>query len=366
MPAVPLRVETKESMSEENKALIQRGSEEVRNEGHVEAMSGGITPLIRSRNCMPSRVSASGRVCAAALLVLSVLVFMPAAAQKSEQRTAKRPAPARRPTIVFMTDFGIANDAVAICKGVILGIAENVRILDLSHTVTPFSIEDGARFLAGTTPYYPTGTIFLVVIDPGVGSARKALVVKSKRGQFFVLPDNGLMTLVQDRDGLEGAREIANPAWMIGSKLSSTFHGRDIFSPTAAHLAAGWNWVEAGPQVAVADLVRADLRAPRLDADGIHGDVVALDDPFGNLVTNIPAEDFLKLGYNLGDSVAVRVGGREVALPYVKTFSDVPRSQPLLYIDSRGRVGLAIYQGDFSRVYKMSPPLPVFLPRKTK
>jgi S-adenosylmethionine hydrolase len=304
------------------------------------------------------------RVCGAAVLLLSVLALPLASAQKSGQRNAKRPASAHRPTIVFMTDFGNANDAVAICKGVILSIADNARVLDLSHTVTPYSIEDGARFLAGTTPYYPPGTIFLVVIDPGVGSARKAILAKSKRGQFFVLPDNGLLTLVQDRDGIDGVREIANPAWMIGTRLSSTFHGRDIFSPVAAHLAAGWNWLEAGPAVAVKDLVRANLRAPRIDASGIHGDGIALDDPYGNLVTNIPAEDFLKLGYNVGDPIAVRLGVREIVLPYVNTFSDVPKGQPLLYIDSRGRVGLAINQGDFSRAYKMSPPLPVFLPRK--
>ena len=326
----------------------------------------GITSLIGLTHRICSRLPARERAGGLAVFLLSLLVILPVAAQKSEQRQAKRPASTYRPTIVFMTDFGVANDAVAICKGVILGIADHARIMDLSHTVTPFSIEDGARFLAGTTPYYPPGTIFLVVIDPGVGSARKAIVAKSRRGQFFVLPDNGLLTLVQDRDGVEGAREITNPAWMIGTKLSSTFHGRDIFSPVAAHLAAGWNWITVGPEVAVSSLVRANLRAPRIDAGGINGDVVALDDPYGNLVTNIPAEDFLKLGYRVGDPIAVRVGGREIALPYVKTFSDVPTGQLLLYIDSRGRVGLALNQGDFSRVYKMQPPLPIFIPRKSE
>ena len=130
-----------------------------------------------------------------------------------------------------MTDFGTDNDAVPICKGVMLSIDPDIRIVDLTHQVTPYSILEGARFLSGTTPYYPPGTVFEVVVDPGVGSFRKAVVVRSKRGQYFVLPDNGLMTLVQDRDGLESAREITNPDWMIGQKLSSTFHGRDIFSP---------------------------------------------------------------------------------------------------------------------------------------
>ncbi|MGB9470462.1 MAG: SAM-dependent chlorinase/fluorinase, partial [Candidatus Acidiferrum sp.] len=148
---------------------------------------------------------------------------------------------APRPAIVFMTDFGTANDAVAICKAVMIGIAPDVRIMDITHQVTPFSIEEGARFLSGVTPYYPVGTVFVVVIDPGVGTSRKAVIVKTKKGQYFVLPDNGLISSVIDRDGLESAREITNPGWMIGDAVSSTFHGRDIFSPAGAHLAAGWD-----------------------------------------------------------------------------------------------------------------------------
>src|SRR2546428_5699708 len=145
-----------------------------------------------------------------------------------------------------MTDFGTVDDSVAICKGVMYSIAPEARIVDLTHQVTPFSILDGARFLYGATPYYPAGTVFVVVVDAGVGSWRKALVVKSKRGQYFVLPDNGLITLVEQRDGLEGLREITNPAWIIAGVRSSTFHGRDIFSPVAAHLARGDDWTEAG------------------------------------------------------------------------------------------------------------------------
>src|SRR5712691_2919361 len=157
--------------------------------------------------------------------------------------------PAAPPTIVFMTDFGTANDSVAICKAVIIGIAPGVRIMDITHQVTPFSIEEGARFLAGVSLYYPSGTIFLAVVDPGVGTSRKAVVVKTKKGQFFVLPDNGLITPVLDRDGLDAAREITNTSWMLTPAVSSTFHGRDIFSPAAPHLAAGWDWTQAGPVV---------------------------------------------------------------------------------------------------------------------
>lgn len=261
-----------------------------------------------------------------------------------------------------MTDFGIVDDSVALCKGVMYGIAPNLRIVDLTHEVTPFSIRDGARFLYGATPYFPAGTVFVVVIDPTVGSTRKAVVVKSKRGQFFVLPDNGLMTMVEDRDGIESIREITNPAWMVGAKISSTFHGRDIFSPVGAHVARGDDWSQVGP--VVPRLVRLDLKPATADDKGLTGEVIALDGPFGNLVTNISAEDFLKLGYQHGDKLKVTIAGREIEMPFVKTFSDVPLRQPLLYIDSRGRASFALNQASFGVEYKIDPPQAIFIPRK--
>ena len=273
---------------------------------------------------------------------------------------------AAHPTIVFMTDFGSDNDAVPICKGVIYGLDPDVRIVDLTHQVTPYSILDGARYLFGTTPYYPAGTIFEVVIDPGVGSTRKAVVVKSKKDQYFVLPDNGLMTLVQDRDGLAGAREITNPDWMIGRKLSSTFHGRDIFSPAAAHLARGDDWSQVGPELPIDKLVRLEIPKSVIDEHGISGTILAVDRPFGSLISNIESEDFLKLGYEHGDEVQVTLGTRRFVVPFVKTFSDVAIGKPLLYIDSRGHVGLAINQASFSASNRVTPPVAILIPRKSR
>lgn len=267
------------------------------------------------------------------------------------------------PTIVFMTDFGTVDDSVAICRGVMYSIAPDVRIVDLTHQVTPFSILDGARFLYGATPYYPAGTVFVVVVDPTVGSTRKAVVVKSKRGQFFVLPDNGLMTLVQDRDGIEAAREITNRDWMIGAALSSTFHGRDIFSPVGAHLVRGDDWTGVGPELEVGKLVHLDIAAAKLDERGLSGEVIATDGPFGNLVTNISGDEFLKLGYARGTTVHITIGKNEMDIPFVRTFSDVPLKQPLLYIDSRGRLGLAVNQGSFAATYGVKPPVAIFIPR---
>jgi S-adenosylmethionine hydrolase len=267
------------------------------------------------------------------------------------------------PTIVFMTDFGVVDDSVAICRGVMYGIMPEVRIVDLTHQVTPFSIVDGARFLFGSTPYYPAETVFVVVVDPTVGSTRKAIVARSKRGQYFVLPDNGLLTLVEQRDGIESVREITNPDWMIGSKLSSTFHGRDIFSPVGAHMARGDDWSKLGPEMPVKDLVRLELQSAKIDNQGLSGMVIATDGPFGNLVTNVSAEDFLKLGYQRGQDVSIKIGNKDLRLKFVKTFSDVPLNQPLLYIDSRGHLALAVNQNSFAATYGIKPPATLAIPR---
>ena len=270
--------------------------------------------------------------------------------------------PSVRPAIVFMTDFGTANDAVAICKAVMISIAPEARIMDITHQVTPFSIEEGARFLAGVSPYYPAGTVFVAVIDPGVGTSRRAVVVKTRKSQYFVLPDNGLVSTVVERDGLDSAREISNTSWMIGENVSSTFHGRDIFSPVGAHLAAGWDFTLVGP--VVPQLIRLTSKVSTTTDKGIDGDLIGLDDPFGSVITDIPADEFKTLGYKIGERVAVLLDKKPFTLPYVKTFMDVPVGDPLLYVDSRGRMALALNQRNFSQKNKVTPPGTIFIPKK--
>ena len=293
------------------------------------------------------------------VLVLTVLLLIAMPSRLSATDAAQK----YPPTIVFMTDFGVVDDSVAICRGVMYGIMPDVRIVDLTHQVTPFSIFDGARFLYGATPYYPAGTVFVVVVDPGVGSSRKAIVAHSKRGQYFVLPDNGVITLVEQRDGIDAVREITNPDWMIGSKLSSTFHGRDIFSPVGAHLARGDDWTTVGPEMAVKNLVRLDVKTANFTEGGMSAMVIATDGPYGNLVTNVDGEDFLKLGYQRGQDVPVRIGDKELKMKFAKTFSDVPLNQPLLYIDSRGHLALAVNQNSFAATYAIKPPVALFILR---
>jgi S-adenosylmethionine hydrolase len=267
-----------------------------------------------------------------------------------------------RPVIVFMTDFGVANDAVAICKAVMLGIAPDARIMDITHQVTPFNIEEASRDLESVSEYYPAGTVFVAVIDPGVGTSRKGVIVKSKKGQYFILPDNGLITPVIDRDGLDHAYEITNTNWMIQAPVSSTFHGRDIFSPAGAHAAMGWDYTQAGPEVA--QLVRLTPKVATVTDKGVAGEIIGLDDPFGSLITDIQGSTMKDLGYAFGDKVAFQLNKKSITLPFVKTFMNVPVGDPLLYVDSRGRLGVAVNQGDYSRKFNIHPPVEIFVPRK--
>jgi S-adenosylmethionine hydrolase len=291
------------------------------------------------------------------------LAFL-AAASLVGTAVAQQPTTAPARVIGFMTDFDLKDDAVGICKAVMDGIAPGVRIIDITHQSEPYNIAMGARYLAGSAPYFPKDAVFVVVIDPGVGSTRKAIIAKSRVGQYFVLPDNGLLTLIQDRDRIVEAREIVNPAWMIGPGISSTCHGRDIFSPAAAHLARGDNFVDAGPSVDVTTLVRLDLKSATVDESGLHGQVIGTDGPFGNLVLNVPAETFAQLGYKLGDQVPVTLAAKNYTIPFVKTFSDVPVGKELFYIDSRGRLSLAIDQGNFSTTHQVGEGAELTIPKK--
>jgi S-adenosylmethionine hydrolase len=294
------------------------------------------------------------------LAIISVLVLNLTACNTAAP--AATPQPLK--VIGFMSDFDVKDDAIGICKAVMDGVAPGVRVIDITHQVTPYDIAQGARFLAGSAPYFPKDAVFVGVVDPGVGSTRKPIIAKSKIGQYFVVPDNGLLTLVQDRDGIEAAREITNPDWMIGSKLSSTFHGRDIFSPAGAHLARGDDWTQAGPALDVSQLVRLNIPTAAIDTKGLHGDVIGTDGPFGNLILDIPQPLFAQLGYQLGDAVPVTLNGKQYTIPFHKTFSDVPMGKPLFYIDSRGRLSLAVNQGNFAETYHVNPPAQLFIAHK--
>src|SRR5687768_550299 len=260
--------------------------------------------------------------------------------------------------VLFLTDFGSRDGAVAACKGVILGIAPDARIVDLTHDVPPYDIEIAGEVLEQALPFYPTGTVAIAVIDPGVGSERKAIAVRTRGGHFLVGPDNGLFTLVMQTEGVERAVELRETRYFREPRTSSTFHGRDIFAPVAAHLAAGTPLDSLGPPITP---VMLDIRPARLSAGRIEGTVRYIEDPYGNVVTDIRPALLDSLGAHLGDSLEVRLRSRTLRLPWRSTFSDVSNGQSLAVMHSRGVLSFSINQGDFASRFgvKRKDPLSV-------
>jgi S-adenosylmethionine hydrolase len=248
-------------------------------------------------------------------------------------------------TVLFLTDFGIKDGAVAACKGVMWSIAPDLRIVDLTHDVPPYDIETAAEVLDQALPFYPVGTVAVAVVDPGVGSERKATAILTKKGHVLVGPDNGIFTLVMQSEGLERAVELRDTRYFRADRTSFTFHGRDVFAPVAAHLAAGTPLDSLGPPIVP---VRLNLQPARIADGRIEGTVRYLEDPYGNVVTDIPAALLDSIGARPGDSVEVRVGSRTLRLPWRNTFSDVPRGQALAVMHSRGLLSFSINQGDFA------------------
>lgn len=268
------------------------------------------------------------------------------------------------PEIAFLTDFGLADDSVAICHQIIYNISPGVRILDITHQVPPSSIIDGARYLADMNVYVPKGTIFVAVVDPGVGTSHRAIVARSRRGNYYVLPDNGLLTFVQDNDGIDGVRLIANPKWILQDALSSSFHGRDIYAPVAAHLAKGENWIEVGPALAEERLMRLNVPQPTMTDGSLHGTVIGRDGPMGNLITNVNRDVFAKLGYKVGDRLSVTLGNSSVEFSYARTLEESAKGSPIAFMDSRGRLSFALNQASAVEDYSLKPPAEFTIPQR--
>ena len=251
-------------------------------------------------------------------------------------------------TVLFLTDFGVKDGAVAVCKGVMLGIEPRLRIVDVTHEVPPYDIGTAAEVLEQTLPFYPPGTVTIAVVDPGVGSERKSIAILTKKGHLLVGPDNGIYTLVLESEGLDRAVELRDKRFFRPGEKSFTFHGRDVFSPVGAHLAQGTSIDSLGPTVVP---IRLNLQLARRTAGGIDGIVRYIEDPYGNVVTNIPAALLDSAAMHVGDSLDVRIGSRAMHLPWRATFSDVPNGKPLAVMHSRGRLSFSVNQGDFATKY---------------
>lgn len=245
-----------------------------------------------------------------------------------------------RPLITFLTDFGLAWGPVGICKSVIHGIAPHARVVDLSHEVPPFNIAAGAWVLASAVEYTPVA-VHVAVVDPGVGTERAPLALRAARGDVLIGPDNGLLIPAAERlGGVSEARLIENRAFVLAS-VSHTFHGRDIFSPAAAHLAAGASYEDIGPAVDAGALVPAPWRAPRYSEAAAEGEVVLLDQ-FGNVRTNLESS---RWPLTPGRTARVRTEAATVELPVARTFGELPAGQPFAYEDSSRYLCIAVNLG---------------------
>jgi S-adenosylmethionine hydrolase len=270
------------------------------------------------------------------------------------------PAPARRPAaLVFQSDFGLLDGSVAAMKGVAFGVSPDLRMFDLTHNIPPFNVWEAAYRLRQTAPYWPPGTVFVSVVDPGVGTSRRSVVLRTRTGHYFVSPDNGTLTLVAEAMGVDEVREIDERVnRRPGSERSYTFHGRDVYAYTGARLAAGAiTFAQVGPRRGDS-VVRLDYQPPALVDSAALGIVPILDLPYGNVWTNVDADTFARLGVRVGDQVAVRlVHGRDTVfagdVPYVRSFGDVPAGAPLLYLNSLLDVALALNQGNFAERYRV-------------
>lgn len=291
---------------------------------------------------------------AAGLAILSVSLAGPAAAQSC---AAERPDRISGP-LVLMTDFGLKDGAVSEVRGVAYSVAPSLLVTDLTHEIPAGDIWQGAYRLDQTAPYWPAPTVFVAVVDPGVGTSRRSLVVRTCAGRLFVLPDNGLVTLVADAEGVDEVRQIDESRNRLrGSEESNTFFGRDVFGYVGARLASGViGWSEVGPLVPNASLVRLTYTPARVSGQKIEGNVPVLDVQYGNVWSNIP-KDFLKqIGIAEGDLVDIRIykGDRlvdRVSAPLVATFGSVPLGRPLVYINSLLKVSVALNQGDYAKAH---------------
>jgi S-adenosylmethionine hydrolase len=259
--------------------------------------------------------------------------------------------------LVLQSDFGVKDAAVASMKGVAVNVSSDLEIYDLTHEVPTFNIWEASLRLAEVAEYWPKGTVFVSVVDPGVGTKRKSVVLKTKSGHYFVSPDNGSLTAVAEQLGVEAVREIDEAVnRLANSEKSYTFHGRDVYAYTGARLAAGViSFAEVGRELP-AEVMSIPYQKPRVDQGRIYGNIEILDPQFGNIWTNIDRETFKALELDPGDSVSIVIfnDGKVVltqTLPYFPTFGRVPVGEPLLYLNSLNKVSLAINQGNYSETF---------------
>lgn len=253
----------------------------------------------------------------------------------------------RSKIVTLLSDFGLRDPYVAEMKAVILSRCHEVEIVDISHEVAKFDIRMGAFILASATPYFPKGTVHVAVVDPGVGTKRRPIVVETERS-CLVGPDNGLLALAAWKEGVENVFVIRNKRFVL-PKVSKTFHGRDVFAPIAAHLAGGVAASELGEEID--DYAVPSFAKPRLKENSALGEVLHIDG-FGNIITNIPSSILSELGVHEGDAVRVEMGKKATALKFCSTFGDVHLGDALTLVGSHDFLEISVNQSNAAERFK--------------
>ncbi len=262
--------------------------------------------------------------------------------------------------LVFQTDFGLDDGAISAMEGVAFSVDISLNIRHLTHNIPPYNIFDASYRLNQAINYWPQGTVFVCVVDPGVGSDRKSIVARTVTGQYIVTPDNGTITHIDKDVGIVEVREIEESRNRLkNSEQSYTFHGRDVYAYTGARLASGViSFEEVGPRLDLDQLVRLELYGCQKTEDGVRGQIDILDVRYGSLWTSIPYEEFIKAGFRIGDDVRVEIfhdGIRVYSnlINYGKSFADVAINDPVIYMNSSNYMAVAINQGSFARAYNI-------------
>ena len=259
--------------------------------------------------------------------------------------------------LVLQSDFGLSDGAVAAMEGVVLSVDPSLRIYSLTHDIPPYDTYEASYRLLQAVPFWPKGSVFVSVVDPGVGSARRSCVARTSNGQMIVSPDNGTLSHLAKVIGIQEIREIAEDVRRIGSQYSQTFHGRDIYSYVGAQIASGKRtFEEVGPEYPVEEIVKLDIPEPAVSEGEITGTIETLDVRFGSLWTNISSDLFQKIHAHYGDLIDLSIynGSRKVHrsfMTYAETFASVEVGESLIYVNSMNHMAVAINQGSFANAY---------------
>ena len=282
------------------------------------------------------------------MLVFSFLFTVACSLPFLKHTPVEKEVLASKKIIALLTDLGSKDFYVGAMKGIIYSICPEVTVVDITHQITPYNLQEGSRTLYHTAKEFPPGTIFVAVVDPVTGTKTRPMVLLTLDGKYFVGPDNGIFSLVFREVGVRKIYQIKNPKWLRQKGVSKTFHGRDIFAPVAAHLAAGWPVEEVGPEIKAYSLL--SYKPAKRKGNRIEGEVTAAD-RYGNVILNIPGKLFEEFGIKRGTKLQVHFKNKTLMIQWAATYGEVPEGEGVILISGGGFLELAVNRGNAARKY---------------